>query len=83
MDLFLHLKALVPASLPPDRLAEINLLLIGERTSAGADGAPDQRSSDRSTEQPAADSTGASADAAATEGAIRCAGAARAQREER
>ena len=76
-------SALGSFPLPPDGLAEIDLVLIGERTSAGADGASDRRSFDRSAEQPAADRTSPGADSAATDGAIRCAATARAQCDER
>jgi hypothetical protein len=69
--------------LSPHRLAEIDLAAIGERTGAGADGAADQSTLDRSPDQSAADKSHARADPAAAEGAIRGAVAARAQREER
>jgi hypothetical protein len=56
--------------LPPDRLAKIDIVLIGDRTGAGADGTADQRSFDRCPEQSAAYDADTGTDSTATKGAI-------------
>jgi len=71
------------SDLAPDRLAEVDLIGVGERAGTGADRAADQRTRGRVPEQRAADRAGASAHGAAADGAIRGAGAARAEREKR
>src|SRR3954471_16555043 len=68
--------------LAPDRPAEIDRVLIGERTGAGADGTADQRAFERCSEHQPAERTDAGADSRPAEGAVSRAVAARREGED-
>jgi hypothetical protein len=72
-----------PTRLPPSRLSEIDLALIGERTGSAADGSANERTINRVTEQKPADGTHASANSGTRDGTVGCARAAGAKSEGR
>jgi hypothetical protein len=74
----LRFRGGMQALAPPERFAEIDLVLIGERAGSSADRAADQRTLDRSTDQRTTDEANAGADATTTDGTIRRTVAARA-----
>src|SRR5512147_2198988 len=74
---------LAVSGLTPNRLAKIDLIAVGKRSGAGADGAADQRALERSADYQPAERADSGADPAAAYRAVTGAATASAEREQR